>query len=142
MFTRVDEGGRCEFHLLPASGGASRAIGPCDRLNGRYDWLPDGSGIVAGLLPGGDRDSAPLSALHLATGKWQPIQYAIGAGEVDFDPRYSPNVSRLGFRPHLSRSALWAVPARGGQPRQLTHQRGSTPGAYRQPAGETRSLGE
>src|SRR3546814_3413825 len=56
MFTRVDEGGRCEFHLLPASGGASRAIGPCDRLNGRYDWLPDGSGIVAGLLPGGDRD--------------------------------------------------------------------------------------
>ena len=128
MFVRIDDDGSCEFHLLPASGGATRVVGRCDRLNGRYDWLPDGSGIVAGLEPDGDGKPAPLSILRLDSGQWQAMRYAIGAGDADFDPRFSPDGMQLGFRRNLSHSDLWAMPAKGGMPRRLTRLRGNITG--------------
>src|SRR5690606_28532982 len=96
-------------------------------LNGRYDWLPDGSGIVAGLKPEGD-GPAPLSVLRLDSGQWQPMRYPVGAGEVDFDPRFSPDGARLGFRCGLSHSDLWVMPAAGGAPTRLTRLQGSITG--------------
>ncbi len=120
MFLRIDEMGGCELQLMPASGGPSRTVGRCDRLNGRYDWLPDGSGIVAGLRAQAEGDSGPLAVLRLASGEWTPLRYPLGAGDVDIDPRYSPDGGTLAFRRNLSNADLWKMPAEGGQPVRLT----------------------
>lgn len=120
MFARIDGMGGCELHLMPSSGGPSRAVGRCDRLNGRYDWLPDGSGIIAGLRAQTEGGSGPLAVLRLSTGEWTPLRYPLAAGDVDTDPRYSPDGSTLVFRRNLSNADLWRMPAGGGQPVRLT----------------------
>ena len=140
MFARIDGGGGCELHLLPVSGGSTRVVGRCDRMNGRYDWLPDGSGIVAGLkLEGGG--PAPLSVLRLDSGQWQPMRYPVGAGEADFDPHFSPDGTRLAFRRGLSHSDLWVMPAAGGAPTRLTRLQGNITSWAWTPDGQTLLLG-
>lgn len=128
MFARIDDNAGCEFLLVPASGGATRAVGRCDQVNGRYDWLPDGSGIIAGLKPRADGNPAPLAVLRLDTGRWQPMTYALAGGDVDFDPRVSPDGNHLAFRRGLSHSDLWLMPATGGTPRRLTRLQGNISG--------------
>ncbi|GHC00587.1 winged helix-turn-helix domain-containing protein [Thermomonas carbonis] len=128
VFARIDEKAGCELLLVPASGGATRAVGRCDRVNGRYDWLPDGSGIIAGLESEADGAAAPLAILRLDSGLWQPLAYAHGRGDVDFDPRFSPDGTQLVFRRGLSHSDLWAMPAAGGTPRKLTRLQSSLNG--------------
>ncbi len=129
MFARMDAQDGCKLMLLPASGGVERMVGRCDRFSGaRYDWLPDGSGIVAGLRPDASGKPAPLSILRLDTGQWQPMDYPIEADHVDFDPRFSSDGSRLGFRRNLSRSDIWVMPAQGGAAQRMTYLRGDIMG--------------
>lgn len=141
MFARIDDKGGCALHLMPASGGASRVIGGCDGVNGRYDWLPDGSGVIAGRDPPGGGKSEPLSILRLDTGTWQPMDYPIGAGDADFDPHFSPDGTRLAFRRNLSHSDLWIMPSAGGVPRRLTHLQGNITGWDWAPDGRSLLLG-
>jgi Tol biopolymer transport system component/DNA-binding winged helix-turn-helix (wHTH) protein len=128
VFARIDEKAGCELLLVPASGGATRTIGRCDRVNGRFDWLPDGSGIIAGLKAESDGAGAPLAILRLDTGQWQAMAYALAGGDVDFDPRVSPDGIHLAFRRGLSHSDLWLMPATGGTPRRLTRLQGNING--------------
>ena len=128
LFARIDEKAGCELLLVPVSGGATRAVGRCDRVNGRFDWLPDGSGVIAGLETDDDDAAAPLAILRLDTGRWQPMAYAFAAGDVDFDPRVSPDGKHIGFRRGLSHSDLWLMPAAGGTPRRLTKLQGNISG--------------
>ncbi len=124
MFMRLDVSGGCEFRLLPATGGMDRVVGRCDRFSGgRYDWLPDGSGIVAGLRAPRRGAAGPLSVLRLDTGRWEPMVYPIAPGNIDSDPRFSSDGSRLAFRRNLTRSDIWVMPAQGGPVTQLTRMR-------------------
>lgn len=141
MFQRIDEKSGCELHLMPSSGGPSRVVGRCDRLNGRYDWLPDGSGVVGGLRPQAEGDSGPLAALHLSSGEWTPLSYSLGAGDVDTDPRYSPDGATLAFRRNLSNSDLWKMPANGGSPERLTRLGANITGWDWMPDGRALLLG-
>lgn len=141
MFARIDDDGACELLLVPASGGATRAVGRCDRINGRYDWLPDGSGVVAGLEPDGKGKPAPLAILRLDSGRWEAMRYPMEAGSIDFDPRFSPDGTQLGFRRNLSHSDLWTMPAAGGTPRRHTDLRGNIAGWDWAPDGRSLLLG-
>jgi DNA-binding winged helix-turn-helix (wHTH) protein/Tol biopolymer transport system component len=124
MYLRVDRKSGCELRLMPATGGMERVVGRCDRFTGgRYDWLPDGSGIVAGLRAGRRGAPAPLSTLRLATGRWEAMAYPIAPGNVDFDPRFSSDGRRLAFRRNLTRSDIWVMPSQGGPVAQVTHMR-------------------
>lgn len=128
MFARIDDKGACELQRVPVSGGAARVVGRCDRINGRYDWLPDGGGVIAGLKPEAQGRAARLSILRLDSGRWQAMSYAAGPDDVDFDARFSPDGSQLVFRRGLSHSDLWLMPAAGGTPSRLTQLRGSING--------------
>ena len=115
MFARIDDKAGCELLLVAASGGATRAVGRCDRVNGRYDWLPDGSGIIAGLEAAIDGAAAPLAIMRLDTGTWQPLAYADAAGTIEFDPRFSPDGKQPAFRRGIGHSNVWAVPTASSQ---------------------------
>jgi DNA-binding winged helix-turn-helix (wHTH) protein/Tol biopolymer transport system component len=119
----------CRFMLVAASGGAPRDVGPC--LEGgwsQYDWTPDGRGLVMGGARAAGKPSAPLQRLDLATGRWQPLHYPLGDGDVDQLPRYSPDGRWLVFRRNVSLADLWIMPTEGGTPRPITRLRGDIRG--------------
>lgn len=122
-FVRVS-GSECRFMLVAASGGEPREAGPClDGAWSHFDWTPDGRGLVMGGPRQHGGASAPLQRLDLASGRWQPLRYAIGEGDVDQLPRYSPDGRWLAFRRNMSLADLWIMPAEGGTPRPLTRLR-------------------
>ncbi|MET0581341.1 MAG: winged helix-turn-helix domain-containing protein [Pseudoxanthomonas sp.] len=122
-FARFDPNSRCQIMLIAASGGNERKIADCFAGSAAsYDWTPDGSGLLMGLetkLPG--ETSSPLRLLDIATGQWKALDYAISAGDIDLDPRYSPDGKWIVFRRAISLSDLWKMPASGGTPQRLTH---------------------
>lgn len=122
-FARFDPGSRCQIMLIAASGGNERKIADCFAGSAAsYDWTPDGSGLLMGLetrLPG--ESSSPLRLLDIATGKWKALEYSISEGDIDIDPRYSPDGKWIVFRRAISLSDLWKMPATGGAPQRLTH---------------------
>ena len=127
-FVRVEQGA-CRFMLVAATGGEPHAIGPClDGAWSQFDWTPDGRGLVMGGIRRPGMRSAPLHRLDLATGQWRPLAYAIGEGDVDQLPRYSPDGRLLVFRRNVSLADLWVMPAEGGTPRPLTRLRGDIRG--------------
>lgn len=129
MFARTADGGGCEFKLLPATGGPERTVGACDRFSGgSYDWLPDGSGIVAGIQAEDGRQPSPLSILRLDTGRWEPMSYPIAPGNIDYDPRFSSDGKQLGFRRNVVRAEIQVMPAQGGPLRQATRLRSEIEG--------------
>lgn len=122
-FARFDSASRCQIMLIAASGGNERKIADCFAgTASSYDWTPDGSGLLMGLetkLP--DERSSPLRRLDIASGQWSPLKYQIADGDIDIDPRYSPDGKWIVFRRSISLSDLWRMPAEGGTPRRLTH---------------------
>jgi Tol biopolymer transport system component len=101
-----------------------RVVGSCDRFGiGGYDWLPDGSGIVASMMAEHSSDPSPLAILRLDTGRWEPMSYPIAPGNVDYDPRFSSDGTRLGFRRNLVRAEIRVMPAQGGPAEQATRLR-------------------
>ena len=127
-FVRIS-GDACRFMLVAASGGEPREAGPC--LHGgwsQFDWTPDGRGLVMGGQRADGGAGAPLHRLDFVTGRWQPLSYETGEGDVDQLPRYSPDGRMLAFRRNLSLADLWIMPAEGGTPRPLTRLRGDIRG--------------
>ncbi|MET0654060.1 MAG: winged helix-turn-helix domain-containing protein, partial [Pseudoxanthomonas sp.] len=122
-FARFDPSSRCQIMLIAASGGNERKIAECFRGSAAsYDWTPDGSGLLMGLetkLPG--ERSSPLRLLDIASGQWKALDYSISEGDIDIDPRYSPDGKWIVFRRAISLSDLWRMPATGGTPQRLTH---------------------
>jgi Tol biopolymer transport system component/DNA-binding winged helix-turn-helix (wHTH) protein len=122
-FVRFDVSSRCQIMLIAASGGNERKIADCFAGSAAsYDWTPDGSGLLMGLetkLPG--ERSSPLRVLDIASGQWKALNYSISEGDIDIDPRYSPDGRWIVFRRAISLSDLWKMPAEGGTPQRLTH---------------------
>jgi len=122
-FARYDPSSRCQIMLIAASGGNERKIADCFAGSAAsYDWTPDGNGLLMGLetkLPG--ERSSPLRLLDIASGQWKALDYSISEGDIDIDPRYSPDGRWIVFRRSISLSDLWKMPAKGGTPQRLTH---------------------
>ena len=122
-FARFDSASRCQIMLIAASGGNERKIADCFAgTASSYDWTPDGTGLLMGLetkMP--NEPSSPLRRLDIATGQWTALKYQIADGDIDIDPRYSPDGKWIVFRRSISLSDLWRMPAEGGTPRRLTH---------------------
>jgi len=123
-FVRV-EPRACRFMLVAATGGEPHAIGPClDGAWSKFDWTPDGRGLVMGGVRRPGMRGAPLHRLDLATGQWQPLAQVIGEDDMEQLPRNSPDGRLLLFRRNVSLADLRVMPAEGGGTRPLIRPRG------------------
>ncbi|MEO8365287.1 MAG: winged helix-turn-helix domain-containing protein [Pseudoxanthomonas sp.] len=121
-FVRHDQASQCRIMTVASSGGNERMIADCfGGSASTYDWTPDDSGLLMGMVvKPADEASSPLRLLDIASGKWHTFDYAISNGDIDIDPRYSPDGRWIVFRRNISLSDLWKMPASGGKPQRLT----------------------
>jgi len=121
-FVRRGSGNSCRIMSVSSVGGLPRALGDCARaLSPALDLAPDGKRIVMPLRLGESNDAVALHELDPATGQWTLIDYSRQEGDMDFDPRYSPDGRFIAFRRGLSAGDLWVIPATGGEARRVTH---------------------
>lgn len=109
-------------YLIPALGGAERkltSISNVERLRG-MGWSPDGKHLA---ISDRDPDTGFLSIFELTvdTGERRKLTSALSTWG-DTSPAYSPDGKSLGFirYPIPGSSAVFMIPAAGGEPRQLT----------------------
>ncbi len=121
-FVRYDQAKHCRIMTIASTGGNERTIADCvGDAASSYDWIPGDGGLLMGTMakPAGD-SSSPLRLLDIASGKWRTLQYEIANGDIDLDPRYSPDGRWIVFRRNIALSDLWKMPAAGGRPQRLT----------------------
>lgn len=113
----------CQVMVVAANGGGERTVAGCDpRSPPSFDWTPDGSGLLFGAnaaAPG----EAGIRELDLGTGDWRSLRYTYRRGDVDAQPRYSPDGESIVFVRNSPLGDFWRVPANGGQAERLTHLR-------------------
>lgn len=121
-FLRRFPGADCRIMAVAASGGEPRVLADCDPNNRpSFDWTPDGNGLIFSSALGGGEHG--LRLLDLATGQWRALEYGASAENVDTAPRYSPDGTWIAFVRNTPLGDLWRIPAAGGRPERLTHQR-------------------
>ncbi|AVP97969.1 hypothetical protein C7S18_12495 [Ahniella affigens] len=120
-FIRRGDGPGCTLMMVSALGGVPRALGDCSQASlPFFDLSPDNRQLVMSIRSTQGREFSSLHVLDLATGRWSPIEYPVQEGDLDFEPRFSPDGQWLAFRRGLSAGDIWVVPAKGGTPRRLT----------------------
>lgn len=100
VFTRRDEDA-CRILAAPALGGPTRMLGACspDAVV-RVDWSPDRHWLVgmATTFPGGDKLGTGLARQPVGGGTVEPFPYPQPQGDIDLNPRFSPDGRLLAFR--------------------------------------------
>lgn len=89
LFFEQPETGREQIFVVPADGGAPRAILDADHLRDRPDWSPDGKSIVFSILdeppPGGVPDNG-IYFFDLENGRTTKVPDSSGLFEVRWSP--------------------------------------------------------
>ena len=94
----VDES-TCHLVSQPILGGEATQIADCwSSVLQLFDWSPDGKSIALSQRPDSTNPGGQIKLLDLATLQSTALAYAPGAGEVDLEPRFSPDGARLAFR--------------------------------------------
>lgn len=139
-YRSIDAGGDCKLRIVSIEGGLERALGDCDTAAlVAFDWDPlDPRRMLASRLERGRIGGGALTAMRLSD-RWndEPLDYAHGQGDIDLEPRFSPDGRLVAFRrgPNPT-SDLWVVPAAGGEARRLTRVRARISGFDWWPGGE------
>ena len=119
--------------ILDAATGAMRLGSPEDLHVYEFDWSPDGRSFALTAAPGPGDNNWWLARLYLAeaaTGQTRPLykpRWQIA------EPHWSPDGQQIAFLEGLMSDEgfyggdLMVLPARGGQPRNLTPGRAATP---------------
>jgi len=116
-------GDGCKIVLAPALGGSERLIDACAAGAPNYfSWAPDARHLVLTTPSAPNANDMAITLMPTDGGPAERISYEHGIADLDLDPRYSPDGSRIAFRRGASPySDLYVVSANGGAVRQVTH---------------------
>ncbi|HMJ61918.1 MAG TPA: prolyl oligopeptidase family serine peptidase, partial [Bryobacteraceae bacterium] len=125
--------------VVDVASGALRQISPAELNIYEYDWSPDGKRFAAIAAPGPADANwwvAQLYVLDGASGKMKPLHKAEPERQLAV-PRWSPDGKQVGFIGGLMSDEgflggdIFAVPAEGGEARNLTPGIKSSPNGFR-----------
>ncbi len=119
----------CTLMMVSSVGGLPRELGDC-RLAPfpSFDLAPDANALLMSLRTGPDQSDAVIHRLDLRTGEWTRLPYSVGEGDMDFEPRFSPDGKQVVFRRGVSAGDIWVVPSEGGTARRVTFLAGDIRG--------------
>ncbi|MEN5207790.1 winged helix-turn-helix domain-containing protein [Stenotrophomonas terrae] len=119
-FARFLPQGDCEVLVVSATGTGLRRVTRCDGTDMlSFDWAPDGGSLLFGSMTG-RYASRGIRSLDLASGRWSSLQYAMGADDFDYAPRYSPDGKKIGFVRNPQVGDMWMMDADGSNAQRLT----------------------
>ena len=120
---RADDGSLTDIWVIPVSGGAARPLVAGAGADQSPRWSPDGTQIAYVTSPGSDVRQLRLAVIPAVGG--QPRIVAPEFLYAPQAPSWSPDGRTLYFSaPVRTTGQLFAVPAAGGTPRQLTSLNG------------------
>ncbi|KRG68682.1 hypothetical protein ABB27_07190 [Stenotrophomonas terrae] len=119
-FARFLAQGDCEVLVVSATGTGLRRVTRCDGTDMlSFDWAPDGGSLLFGSMTG-RYASRGIRSLDLASGRWSSLQYAMGADDFDYAPRYSADGKKIGFVRNPQVGDMWMMDADGSNAQRLT----------------------
>lgn len=114
-FARFHGDGRCQL-MLAAADGQQLPVELLDCSSAEllsFDFSADGRALVIGSFsaqPG----RAGIALFHIAERRWQPLDYPRQPGDLDYNPRISPDGRWLVFARNPQLGRLYMMPAGGG----------------------------
>lgn len=114
-FARFHTDGRCQLMLAPANGqGQARPLLDCsDTELLSFEFTADGRALVLGSFAASGV-SAGISLFHIQERRWQALDYPRQPGDLDYNPRISPDGRWLVFARNPQLGRLYRMPAGGG----------------------------
>lgn len=118
--------------------GSLRQVSPGDLNIYEYDWSPDGSRFAAIAAPGPANNNwwtAQLYSLNAASGEMKLLYHPPVERQIAV-PKWSPNGEQIGFIGGLMSDEgfiggdIFLIPAAGGEPRDMTAGRKSSPSGF------------
>ena len=128
-FTRK-AGGTCRIFVVPALGGAERALGACGDPEYRHlAWSPDGAWIA--FAARGASSALRIELLSPETSARRVLTHPPAGILGDSSPAFSPDGNTVLFTRNLTGGVtdLYRVPAEGGEPARLTFDDRDTMGS-------------
>jgi dipeptidyl aminopeptidase/acylaminoacyl peptidase len=141
--TAPDTGvGASEIHqqrlaIVNPAKGAVRAISPAEMYVYEFDWAPDSQDLAYLAAPGSGNDNWYIAQIYALDSLSGAVREVLKPAMQVANVRWSPDGKTIAFIGGLmsdENSAggdIYAVPAEGGQPRDLTRNRKSSPNWFR-----------
>ncbi|HYL39568.1 MAG TPA: S9 family peptidase [Bryobacteraceae bacterium] len=114
-----------------------RAISPADTYVYEFDWAPDGKSLAYLAAPGEGDDNWFIAELYAIDTETGAVRRILKPSMQVANVRWSPDGSNIAFIGGLMSDEgstggdIYAVPATGGQPRDLTPNRKTSPNWFR-----------
>jgi dipeptidyl aminopeptidase/acylaminoacyl peptidase len=123
--------------LVNTANGELHAVSPAGMYVYEYDWAPDGKEIAYLAAPGAGDDNWYLAELYAIDTQSRAIRKILKSPMQVANVRWSPDGESIAFIGGLMSDEgvtggdIFALPAEGGEPRDLTPNRKSSPNWFR-----------
>lgn len=123
--------------IVNAGSGAARVISPADMYVYEFDWSPDGKELAYLAAPGDGDDNWYVAELYAIDAESGVVRHVFKPAMQAANVRWSPDGKTIAFIGGLMSDEgviggdIYALPAGGGQARDLTPNRRASPNWFR-----------